>query len=89
MNHHLVKIGLDSGMLNYVDNETPRNYFLAHWADEYCLEDFANRLVKEVLREVEQQIFWNGIDVDNNPRWYKAVERTQQQFGIEVTKEHE
>ena len=50
MNEQLIKIGLESGMLNYVDNETPRHYFLSGHADEQDLEKFA-KLVAEKERE--------------------------------------
>jgi hypothetical protein len=40
MNDKLIRIGLQSGMLNYVDNETPRQYFIASWATEVELQEF-------------------------------------------------
>ena len=45
MNERINKIGLESGMLNYVDNETPRHYFLSGHADEQDLERFAKMIV--------------------------------------------
>jgi hypothetical protein len=47
MNQRIIKFGLESGMLNYVDHETPRHYFLCGNADEECLEKFAELIVKE------------------------------------------
>ena len=47
MNERMIRLGLDSGMLNYVDNETPRHYFLCGHADEECLEKFAELIVRE------------------------------------------
>ena len=47
MNEQLIKIGLESGMLNYVDNETPRHYFLSGHADEQDLAKFAELIVLE------------------------------------------
>jgi hypothetical protein len=47
MNQRIIKHGLDSGMLNYVDHETPRHYFLSAHADEECLEKFAELIVRE------------------------------------------
>jgi hypothetical protein len=47
MNERIIKHGLDSGMLNYVDHETPRHYFLSAHADEECLEKFAELIVRE------------------------------------------
>ncbi len=47
MNERIIKLGLDSGMLNYVDNETPRHYFLCGNADEKDLEKFAELIIRE------------------------------------------
>jgi hypothetical protein len=47
VNDHIIKLGLESGMLNYVDHETPRHYFLSAHADEECLEKFAELIVRE------------------------------------------
>jgi hypothetical protein len=47
MNERIIKLALKSGMLNYVDNETPRHYFLSGNADEECLNEFAELIVRE------------------------------------------
>jgi|LauGreDrversion4_2_1035121.scaffolds.fasta_scaffold36002_8 hypothetical protein len=57
MNNKLVRIGLQSGMLNYVDNETPTHYFIASWATEVELQDFAELVAREcieVIRDMEK-----------------------------------
>jgi hypothetical protein len=54
MNEQLIKIGLESGMLNYVDNETPRHYFLSGHADKQDLEKFAELIVRECINVVER-----------------------------------
>lgn len=56
MNAKLVRLGLQSGMLNYVDNETPPEYFIASWATEVELRDFMELVAREcidVIREVQ------------------------------------
>jgi len=53
MNERIIKLGLDSGMLNYVDNETPRHYFLCGNADEKDLEKFAELLLNEFIDALE------------------------------------
>ena len=53
MNEQLIKIGLESGMLNYVDNETPRHYFLSGHADEQDLEKFAKLIVQECAETIQ------------------------------------
>ena len=47
MNERLIKLGLDSHMLNYIDNETPRRYFLSAHSDEDDLQKFAELIVRE------------------------------------------
>ena len=53
MNERIIKLGLESGMLNYVDHETPRHYFLCGLADEQCLEKFAKLIVRECAQKLE------------------------------------
>ena len=55
MNDKMIQIGLDSGMLNYVDNETPRHYFLSGHADEQDLQKFAELIVKECIAVIHEQ----------------------------------
>jgi hypothetical protein len=54
MNPRIIKLGVESGMLNYVDHETPRHYFLCAHADEECLERFAELIVRECCEVLEQ-----------------------------------
>ena len=63
MNHKLIQIGLDSGMLNYVDNETPRHYFLSGHADEQDLAKFAELIVQECLEQIDK--IRDGCEADN------------------------
>jgi hypothetical protein len=55
MNDKMIQIGLDSGMLNYVDNETPRNYFIASWADEDCLAQYTDMIIRECIGIIYEQ----------------------------------
>jgi hypothetical protein len=54
VNPRIIKLGVESGMLNYVDHETPRHYFLCGHADEECLERFAQSIVRECAKISEQ-----------------------------------
>jgi len=47
MNENIIRLALDAGLLNYVDNETPRHYFLANSANE----DDVYKLVELVVKE--------------------------------------
>ncbi len=84
MNDHIIKLGLESGMLNYVEHETPRHYFLSGLADEECLERFAELIVRETLNEMGEQMFKFNDDQSNNPTWYKAMQAVEKHFGVEV-----
>lgn len=48
--------------------------------DEY----FAELIVRNCVNEMITQMWIHGIDQSNNPSFYKAVEKTKRQFGIEV-----
>ena len=77
MNERIIKLGLESGMLNYVDHETPRHYFLCGNADEECLKKFAELIVKECA------------DIVKETRWMVPPSQEQiarsikQHFGVE------
>ena len=76
MNERIIKLGLDSHMLNYIDNETPRRYFLSGHADEDDLQKFAELIV----RECAQFIFV----LDAEPVSHKSAARMlQEHFGVE------
>ena len=76
MNDHIIKLGLESGMLNYVDHETPRHYFLSAHADEECLEKFAELIVQECAGIIESQ------DVDPAFR-HRMTWAMKEHFGVE------
>ena len=47
MNERFIKLALDAGLLNYVDLETPRRYFVHGHAEQEDVEKFAELIVKE------------------------------------------
>ena len=77
MNPQITKLGLESGMLNYVDHETPRHYFLDANADEECLAKFAELIVRECAGIIESQ------DVDPAFR-HRMSWAMKQHFGVEL-----
>ena len=42
----LISLMLECGLLNYVDNETPRQYFLAGWVSEEDLYEYTKKLIE-------------------------------------------
>ena len=49
MNEHLIKLALEAGIIDYIDNETPRRHFINANADIEELEKFAELIVKDCL----------------------------------------
>ncbi len=74
MKESIIKAGLDSGMLNCIDNETPRRYFIAHWADEECLEQFADLIVQECCDIIK--------------KWKKEPFPFDEDLAVSLLKEH-
>jgi len=81
MNERIIKLGLESGMLNYVEHETPRHYFLCGHADEECLEKFAELIVRECISIVDDAERGGSNEVWDNA--VKFVRRDlKEHFGI-------
>ena len=49
-----IKLGLEANLLNYVDNETPRRYFICGNADLEDVKDFARLVSQEQVKEIER-----------------------------------
>jgi hypothetical protein len=58
MNERIEELALDAGLLNYVDNETPRRCFIDGHADLEEVEKFAELIV----RECQDNLEWHGHD---------------------------
>ncbi len=81
MNEQIIKIGLESSMLNYVDNETPRHYFLSGHADEQDLAKFAELIVRECISIVDDAERGGSNEVWDNA--VKFIRRDlKEHFGI-------
>ena len=61
----IIRLALDAGLLNYVDNETPRRYFIHGHADLDEVQKFAQLIVQECVDVTE---------VYRGTRWGKAAE---------------
>ena len=51
MDDRFIKLALDAGLLNYVDHETPRHYFINGHADLEDVEKFAKLVILETRQE--------------------------------------
>ena len=56
MNERILKLALDAGLLNYVDNETPRHYFVHGHADLEEVEKFAELIARECANIVTDAV---------------------------------
>lgn len=72
MNEKIERLAVISGVLNYVDNETPRVYFVSGNADCEDVEYFAKMIINECLEIIE-----NADDPDF------SVWKIKKDFGIE------
>jgi len=49
---------------------------------EFCYQRFAKLIVRECIKEITDQMFYEGIDESNNPEYYKAINRVEDHFGV-------
>jgi len=56
MDDRFIKLALDAGLLNYVDHETPRHYFINGHADLEDVAKFAELVILETRQEAANKI---------------------------------
>jgi hypothetical protein len=56
MDDRFIKLALDAGLLNYVDHETPRHYFINGHADLEDVAKFAELVILETRQEAADEI---------------------------------
>ena len=64
MNKRLLKLALDAHLLNYVDHETPRHYFVDGYADTETVQEFAELLITAVLSDIRSELLYEYSDSD-------------------------
>ncbi|MEK9896740.1 MAG: hypothetical protein VW518_10010 [Burkholderiaceae bacterium] len=77
MNERIIKLGLDADVLNYIDHETTRRYFINGHADLEEVEKFAELIVRECA-EVVQEGRWMVP-----PSQEQLARSIKQHFGVE------
>lgn len=70
MNEMIRKLAINANLLNYVDLETPRQYFVHADIEEEDIERFALYCVRNTIKMLEEHM---QEELANNPKWYKAV----------------
>lgn len=74
------ELALDSGLINYIDNETPRQYFISGDADVENVQRFAELIVQECSKIIVNGGYWN-------PAFGERRQLTPQEIAIMI-KEH-
>jgi len=82
MNDKIIELALESTLLNYVDNETPRRYFICGNADIEEVELFAELIVRECLVIAEQthETKYGKMSCANDDETVRLI---KERFGIE------
>lgn len=75
MNSNILKLAIDAGLLNYIDNETPRRYFICGHAEVEDVEKFSELIVREVLL-VQEKLISEGHNA-----WHLNIP-TKEHFGV-------
>ena len=47
MNDKILNLAINAGLVNYIDNETPRVYFTSFYIEPEDIEEFAHKLLKQ------------------------------------------
>ena len=56
MDDKFIKLALDAGLLNYIDHETPKHYFINGHADLENVAKFAELVILETHQEAADEI---------------------------------
>lgn len=86
MNERIKQLALDAGLLNYVDLETPKRYFICGNVDLEEVERFARSIVRECADFVDD---WEMYQIEMSHRVHGVIPPTggsnklKQHFGVE------
>ena len=80
MNERIRKLALNANLLNYVELETPRHYFISGNAEEDEVHLFGLYCIREAIKLIETEMH---EDFANYPKWYKTLEKLEKHFGVE------
>ena len=84
MNELIEQLALDADLLNYVDHETPRRYFIHGHADLEEVEKFAKLIVKECANVIAPMGDWcGGHGEPSMPSTGDCAKRLKEHFGVE------
>ena len=84
MNNKLLKLALDAHLMNYVEHETPRHYFIDGHADEETVQEFAELIIQECIKSIHattDESIDLGRSLGENASWIEND--IKKQFGVE------
>ena len=81
MNEQIIKLALDAGLLNYIDHETPRRYFINGHAEQEDVEKFAELIVRECVSICQDVDGEDNIDARSGRQ--DCAAEIKQHFGVE------
>jgi hypothetical protein len=73
MNERIRQLAVESHLLNYIDNETPRRYFVSGSAEEDEVHLFALKIIRECAEVLQ----------DNELGGYRVEHVLKEHFGVE------
>ena len=77
------QFALDAGLLNYVDHETPRRYFINGHADLEDVEKFAELIVRECATAFEAEVdTWKEMDPYQGSIKRQGTKAIKKHFGV-------
>ena len=78
MNERIIELAVQADLLIKKSNgdEFRSGYF------DPKFQKFAELIVRNCVNELITQMWPHGIDESNNPSFYKAIEKTIEEFGI-------
>ena len=83
MNERFIKLALDAGLLNYVDHETPRRYFVHGHAEQEDVEKFAELIVRECAIAFEAEVdTWKEMDPYQGSIKRQGTKAIKKHFGV-------
>ena len=81
MNDRFIELALDAGLLNYVDHETPRHYFINGHADQEDVEKFAQLIIQECVDTLNKRFMGDLNREDMEVR--RCIDDIKKHFGVE------
>ena len=75
------QFALDAGLLNYVDHETPRRYFVHGHAEQEDVEKFAELIVRECIDIAGKEDF--DVMMKEGYPCSQTAKKIKQHFGVE------